>query len=244
MADVMRQFGERQVWVHVPPSLEQDAGVPRHLLILHDGQNLTTARAEALGGSWFADEIVDRLVESGVIPPLVIAGIDHAGESRVDEFAATAAGRPNPRMVEYAELVLDTIVPALAAEFNVRTDFDGLALGGSSMGGLATIWMAAMYPRRVGRLIAMSPSVWWGRRAILRLLRTRPIDPATRIWIDAGVKEGARVVRDAFTLADRLRLQGVAQVKFVKEPKGTHDEASWARRLPEALTWIYASDAG
>ena len=241
MAGIMRQYGGRQVWVHLPPAFESDPDLPRHLLILHDGQNLTPLRAEALGGSWLADEIVDRLAEAGEIPPLVVAGIDHAGEGRIDEFAAMAAGRPNPMMVDYAALVLDEIVPALAREFNLRTDFEGLALGGSSMGGLATIWMAAMYPRRFGRLIVMSPSVWWGRRAILRLLRTHPIDPDTRVWIDAGVKEGARVVRDAFTLADRLRLQGVANVKFVKEPKGTHDEASWARRLPDALRWIYAT---
>jgi enterochelin esterase-like enzyme len=240
MAGIMRRYGGRQVWVHVPPSVEDKPDPPRHLLLLHDGQNLTSARPEALGGSWLADEVVDRLAETGEIPPLVIAGIDHAGEGRIDEFAAMSAGRPNPLMVDYAELVLDAIVPALKEDFNVRTDFDGVALGGSSMGGLATVWMAAMYPRRFGRLIAMSPSVWWGRRAILRLLRSHPIDPATRIWIDAGVKEGARVVRDAFTLADRLRLQGVERVKFVKEPTGRHDEASWARRLPEALRWLYS----
>ena len=115
----MRQYGGRQVWVHLPASFESEPDVPRHLLILHDGQNLTTARAEALGGSWLADETVDRLSGAGEIPPLVVAGIDHAGEGRIDEFGAMAAGRPNPMMVDYTDLVLGEIVPALAKELGV-----------------------------------------------------------------------------------------------------------------------------
>ena len=54
---------------------------------------------------------------------------------------------------------------------------------------------------------------------------------------------GSAFTKIEFTLADRLRLQGVEQVKFVKEPRGTHDEASWARRLPDALRWIYSEQA-
>jgi predicted alpha/beta superfamily hydrolase len=115
-------------------------------------------------------------------------------------------------------------------------------MGGSSLGGLVTLWIASAHPRRVGRLIAMSPSVWWDRRMLMRQLRRQPIDPATRIWLDAGGRERRSVARDARAVRDLLASQGAQAVQYVEDPDGTHDESSWGRRLGAALTWLYEGD--
>jgi enterochelin esterase-like enzyme len=236
----MRQYGGRTVWVHLPPGYDPDRLAPYPLLVLHDGQNLSASRPEAWGGSWRADEATDRLTNAGVIPPIVLAGIDHSGDDRIKEFAPppTALSRGRPAR-EYARLVHDEIIPGLAKDLYVRTDPEGLGMGGSSMGALVTLWMAALYPGRFGRVLLMSPSVWWKRRVILRMLDRHPIDASTHIWIHAGLHEGDRVARDARALCDRLRAGGCHSVRYVEDEDGHHTEESWARRLPEALEWLY-----
>jgi predicted alpha/beta superfamily hydrolase len=145
-------------------------------------------------------------------------------------------------------------VPFLARHYAVRVDPDGLGLGGSSLGGLATVGVALAAPGRFGRLMVMSPSVWWDRRAILRRLRRTPLEPVPRTWIDVGLKEGAKTVRDARDLADLLRPRSAGtslgqpaddrsedHVRFVIDPEGDHSERSWARRFGAAMAFCYGS---
>jgi enterochelin esterase-like enzyme len=235
----MRRDAERTVRVHVPPGYDRSRPEPYPLLVLHDGQNLFASRAEARGGSWHADETIDRLVEQGRIPPVVLLAIDHAEERRIHEFTPTpGTDRTGGGALDYARIVFDAI-DATARDLHVRTDMPGLAIGGSSLGGLITLWMAAAYPGRFGKLIAMSPSLWWDRRIMLRRLRQQPIEPETVIWLDAGVRERRMVTRDTRALRDLLVDQGVRRLKYVEDPDGRHDEASWGRRLGDALTWLF-----
>jgi enterochelin esterase-like enzyme len=238
----MRQIAGRSVLVHLPPGYDADRPEPYPLIVLHDGQNLAPWREEARGGSWFADSTIDRLVLAGRIPPVVLAGIDHGGEARISEFTPTegphsAGGRAS----QYARWLIDDLLPALAGETHVRTDFHGLTLGGSSLGGLVTLWIASSWPGRFGRLLVMSPSVWWDRRIILRHLLDHPLDRTARIWIDAGRREGRVVGRDTRALRDLLQRQGHTLLHFTDDPDGDHSEASWGRRFEDALAWLYDS---
>jgi len=122
----------------------------------------------------------------------------------------------------------------------VRTDPDGVTMGGSSLGGLVTLAIARQFPGRIGRLLLMSPSVWWDSRVILRRLDRVALSPRPRVWLDAGRREGARVITDARALRDVLIWQTSA-LRYYEDPDGRHSEADWARRLPLALSWLYAS---
>ena len=236
----MRLQTERTVHVHLPPGYSDSRPEPYPLLVLHDGQNLFAFRQEARGGSWHADATIDKLVQANRIPPIVLLAIDHAEERRIHEFTHTpGTDRTGGGAEGYARIVFNTI-ETIAREVHVRTDMSGLTLGGSSLGGLVTLWMAASYPGRFGTLIAMSPSVWWDRRVILRQLRQQPIDPATTIWLDAGTRERRTVARDTRALRDLFVDQGVARFKYVEDPDGRHDESSWGRRLGDALRWVFA----
>jgi enterochelin esterase-like enzyme len=226
---------------------------PYPLLILHDGQNLFDPARAFNGHPWHVAETADALIAAGTIPPIVIAGVDHGGDARVREYTPTAGAEPGAGQVgRHARFLTEEVVPFLARQYAVRTDWDGLGLGGSSLGGLATVAVALAAPGRFGRLIVMSPSVWWDRRAILRRLRRTRLEPLPKTWIDVGLKEGAKTVRDARDLADLLRLQSGGRpvgppaddrtadhVRFVIDPEGDHSEASWARRFGAALAFCY-----
>jgi hypothetical protein len=81
--------------------------------------------------------------------------------------------------------------------------------------------------------------VWWDRRSVLRLIKQRPLQPAPRVWLDAGVMEGKSVVLDARALHRLLRAQDVP-VQYVEDLDGDHSERAWARRFPHAMTWLWS----
>ena len=63
-----------------------------------------------------------------------------------------------------------------------------------------------------------------------------------RMWLDVGEKEGQRTLHDAEMLARRLRANGWVQgqtLDFERVPDGTHDEASWARRVKPMLKFLF-----
>lgn len=218
---------------HAPPNAR--------VLLLHDGQNLFEPdRAHVPGQHWQVAETAEALIAAGRLPPLVIAGIDHLAERRGHEMTPTIGDRPGMGgAAVYGRFLLEDLLPFLARTYGTRTDAEGVALGGSSLGGLVTLAVACQYPGRIGRLLVMSPSVWWDNRVILRRLRRSRLRTRPRVWLDIGRREGARTVTDTRALRDLLIWQTSA-LRYFEDPEGQHTEKDWARRLPQALEWMYA----
>ena len=226
----------RLVTVYIPNASPQGA----QILLLHDGQNLFEPdRAHVPGKHWRVAETADRLMDSGRMPAVVIVGIDHLGEGRGREMTPTIGDRPGMGGgAVYGRFLMEDLMPYLARSYGVRTDAAGVAVGGSSLGGLITLAIACQYPGRVGRLLIMSPSVWWDDRVILRRLRRSRFGGRPRVWLDIGRREGARTITDTRALRDVLIGQTSA-LRYFEDPLGEHTESDWARRLPTALEWLY-----
>jgi len=213
------------------------------LLILHDGQNLFDPdRAHRPGHTWQVAETAAKLIEDGRMPPILIAGIDHAEGDRILEMTPTEGDHPGAGQVSrYGRFVVEELVPFIEAEYGLDTRAGGLAMGGSSLGGLATLAIALQYPSRFGRLLVMSPSLWWDDAVMLKRMRRQALTPDTRIWLDVRLKEGSQTA----TLVRRLRRMLTDQldaghVNGIDDPVGDHTEDRWASRLPEALAWLFS----
>ncbi|HQX81967.1 MAG TPA: alpha/beta hydrolase-fold protein [Vicinamibacterales bacterium] len=220
------------------------SGTPTPLLILHDGQNLFDGeRAHRPGVTWQVAETAARLVEEGKIPPLVIAGIDHAAEERILEMTPTEGNHSGAGQASrYGRFVVEELVPFLEAEYGVDTRAGRLAMGGSSLGGLVTLAIAQQYPARFGRLLVMSPSLWWDEAVMLTRVRRQPFAPATRVWLDVGLKEGRQTAANVRKLRRLLLDQlDAGNVNGADDPLGDHSEDRWAKRLPEAMVWLFGS---
>lgn len=233
------RWAPRDVTVYVPDSARRGAA-PLPLLVLNDGQNLFEPdRAHVAGQHWRVAETMDALLAVGRIPPMIVAGIDHAGPARILEFTPTPGDRPGAGgAAAYGRFVMTQVVPYLHRAYNARIDADGLAMGGSSLGGLVTLAIARQFPGRFSRLLVMSPSVWWDDRVILKRLRRVGFHPRPRVWLDIGRREGARAVTDTGSLRDVLVWQ-TAALRFTEVPGADHSERAWADRLPAALEWLY-----
>jgi predicted alpha/beta superfamily hydrolase len=99
------------------------------------------------------------------------------------------------------------------------------------------------YPQTFGSALVVSPALWWGERAIFgdvqRHFEVTGSHP--RIWLDVGLLEGEEAVSDVRAL-HTVMLQwgwGAPNLRYVEQPDGAHDEASWAGRFEGMLRFLY-----
>ena len=236
---------ERDIVVYLPPGYDtSETRCP--VLYLHDGQNLfEPGRAHVPGQHWRVGETVDELIAGGTLPPIIVVGIDNTGHSRLQEYTPTPDLRLGGGLAgRYGRFLVEELKPFIDRTYRTRSDPDGTSLGGSSLGGLATLHIGLTQPGVFGALVAMSPSVWWDRRVILSTVRrTRP-RPAVRIWVDMGTAEGRRALDDARMLKAALVGAGWTigrGLHYAEYEEGTHSETAWADRFGSVLTWLYGA---
>ena len=76
------------------------------------------------------------------------------------------------------------------------------------MGGLISLYSFFRAPETFGFAGAMSPSLWFGGRAILDYIENDG-RPAGRIYVDVGTEEGAGTVQDVTRLGAGAGAQGL-----------------------------------
>ncbi|MFG6468810.1 alpha/beta hydrolase [Roseateles sp. BYS87W] len=242
----------RDVQVWLPPGYERDTDARYPVLYLHDGQNVFDA--QAAGAEWQVDEAAQAGVQSGRLQPFIVVAVAST-ETRARDYTPSAMLVPAERLgtsaperqgggvAAYARFLIEELKPAIDARFRTRPGRANTAVGGSSFGGLASMWLALHRADTFGAALVVSPSVWWDDLFILRDASATTVAPRERprLWVDMGGEEGPQAVRLARDLAHTLAQRGWTrdQLQFTEDPRGSHDEASWARRVPAMLDFLY-----
>ena len=241
--------GERDISVYVPPGYDGDSGHRYPLLILQDGQNLFDSATSFIPGkTWRVAEHADDAIAAGEVEPLVIAGVANAGERRLAEYTPTRDWKlGGGEAGQYALMVTRELLPLLHQQYRLRSGPNDTGIGGSSLGGLVSLWMGLRHADVFGKLAVLSPSVWWNHRYILAYLNdvAPGLHRRPRIWLDVGDQEGRRTLADADMLHARLRRQGWrddVDLHFETIAGGTHDEASWAERVRPMLRFLFPAE--
>lgn len=259
---------ERDVQIWLPPSYgtEPDRHFP--VLYLHDGQNLMDARTSYIPGrTWCAHTTADLLAEGERIEPLILVGVDNTGVRRMAEYTPSRDKHyGGGEGALYGRLLVDELKPLIDTSFRTLPGRENTGLAGSSLGGLISLSLGLDYPQVFGKLGVLSPSVWWNNREMLArvadrvaarrrapvnargsaLVNTEPPVPRPRIWLDMGMAEGLRHLRDTDLLFHRLVTYGWREgidLRYLRVPGGLHDEDAWARRFGRVLEWLFPPTA-
>lgn len=241
----------RAIRVYLPPGYDNDASARYPVLYLLDGQNLFDEKT-SFAGEWHADETCDAGIAAGRIAPLILVGIDNAGEKRIDEYTPWKdAARGGGGGKRHLARIVRELKPVIDAEYRTLPGPEDTGIGGSSLGGLMTLYAALEMPRTFARFAALSPSLWWADERTAREFEARrPVD--VRVYADMGTRE-SRVLQDADgngaddaidalrRLRDVLerRLRDPGGLLVVEDEGAIHNEAAWTRRLPGALEFLF-----
>lgn len=231
----------REISVYLPPGYDDREDIRYPVLYMQDGQNLfDPQRAYVPGNHWRLQEGADIAIGERTARPMIIVGVDHAGPGRADEYTPVKDRKHagGGRAADYARFLIEELKPAIDARFRTLPDAENTAIGGSSLGGLVSLYIALKHPDVFRAAAVMSPSVWWSDRAILRDVEAFD-GPAPRMWIDIGGREGAEALRDARELRDRVAAKGWKALRYFEEQRGDHSERAWARRSRHALEFLF-----
>ena len=240
---------QRKLYVYLPPSY---ANSDRHypVIYMQDGQNLFDPATAFAGVHWRVGETAMRLIAEGKIPPLIIVGIDNTGKNRLWEYIPYRSLEMRlfgPQGKRYPEFLLRDVMPLVEKYYRVAKGPEHTGLGGSSLGGLITLYTQLAAPGVFGRLLIESPSLFVANRKILEECR-RFRDWPHRIYLGIGTREvgnatkDERAVNDVRELEQILRTAGLgeARLKVRIEEEAAHNEGAWGARFPGALEFLYS----
>lgn len=234
---------KRNLIVVLPPGYETEPKRRYPVFYFHDGQNLCNGLTSFIPNQeWRADETMKALVDSKLVAPFIIVGIDNAGAARGDEYLPTVirdsrGNRYGGRADEYGEFLVSEVMPFVNRTYRTAVGPSNTYLGGSSFGGIVTLHLGLTRPDVFGRLAVMSPSVWVDDRVMLKRVTRKPL----KIWLDMGTDEGPQGLQDARDLRDVLLAKGWRlgrDLAFFEDVGAQHNEAAWARRLPSVFTFL------
>ena len=237
---------ERNLSVYLPPGYDDRNDRRYPVLYMQDGQNLFDPKLAFGGHPWRIGEAADSAIGSRGADPMIIVGIDNMGEKRIDEYTPTrvevkgGGGRAD----EYGRMLVDEVKPLIDSRYRTLPDSANTAIGGSSLGGLVSLYLALRRPDVFRRVAVMSPSVWWDNRMILREVDAVGDGERPRLWLDVGGKEGREALGDVRELSRRLAAKGwnVSNYRYYEEKRGDHSERAWASRAPMMLEFLFGSE--
>jgi predicted alpha/beta superfamily hydrolase len=246
---------DRDVVVYLPPGYEAHPEQRYSVFYLHDGQNLFDGATSFIPGQeWRADEVAQSLIAAGKIEPLIIVGIYNTGKDRIDEY--TPAVDPKYKMGGkadlYGRLLVEELKPFIDAKYRTLKDARHTGLGGSSLGGLVSLYLGLKHPEVFGRLAVVSPSVWWADNYIVKFVEAGEKRPPTRIWLDIGTNEGgnAEEAQKSLTGARLLKVTLIRKgwnpekdLKYVEAEGAEHNERAWASRFESILQFLFPRKA-
>jgi len=216
---------------------------------LNDGQNLFESATAFAGVPWAAGDTAGRLIGEGKIAPLIIVGIDNMGAQRVREYTPYRSLDPRvlrPKGKRYPEFLVREVMPLIQGHYLAAKGAADTALGGSSLGGLITLYTQLAMPGVFGRLLIESPSLFVANRKILDDCR-RFHEWPERMFVGIGTRETGvsekdeKAVSDVGRLESLLRADGLHETRLrVRVEEGaTHSEAAWAGRFAGALEFLF-----
>ena len=111
---------------------------------------------------------------AGAVEPLIIVGIYNTGKQRIREYTPTRVPKlGGGRADRYAKFLIEEVRPFLQREYRTLSGPENTGIGGSSLGGLVSLYLGFELPHVFGKIAALSPSVWWNQRVIHRFARSR-----------------------------------------------------------------------
>ena len=231
------------------------------ILVMHDGGNLLVSRDETWNGqNWAIIDSLEAGLVSAELQPVVVGVHTGDGTSRYNELAPRnivdafddaysmiPAGVVLESKVslanEYQDFLAFEVLPEIAMRLGIELDPSRTAIGGSSMGGLASIFGLARNPQVFGTALAFSTH-WpfgWSKAVELLIDGLPQVGSNHRVWLDAGNTElDAAYPPFHYEAIDRLQSRGWLRDRDFEARvyAGTgHQEKYWAERWPDAVNW-------
>jgi predicted alpha/beta superfamily hydrolase len=210
------------------------------VLYLQDAQNLFNEHAPF--GNWAIDQKLSILTEMGM-GDLIIIAIEHGDKDRIKEYSPFDTEQFGPgEGALYAKFIVETLKPYVDKKFRSLPHRIHTGIGGSSMGGLISVYTAINYPATFSKWMIFSPSFWLSSE-IFKEARSFDNNEPSFVYLYGGRKESALMEEQlkSFTqiLASKALNNRYIYYKLSLHATAKHNEAYWGAEFPKAVKWLY-----
>ena len=196
---------QRRVYVYLPTMYEADPDRRYPVLYMFDGQNVFFDEDATFGKSYSPYRFHDPQ----------FGHFDGTGQATMSWY-------------------IHRFKPFIDRSFRTLPDREHTFIGGSSMGGLMSLYALLQYNDTFSRAAALSPSIWVSPEKLSGLVGRAKLEPGTVLYMDYGSREmgnhdGMR--RGFAEMCAKVMTRGIHLTSRIV-PGGTHSEASWEKQLP------------
>ncbi len=226
----------RNAYLYLPVSYEQDPKRRYPVLYMFDGHNVFFDSDATYGKCWGMKEYLDYTDTD-----LIVAAVEcnHSGNKRLSEYSPFTFQDPKVGSIvgqgkKTMEWLTRTFKPWVDRNYRTLPDRDHTFLGGSSMGGLMSLYGVLRYNHIFSKAAALSPSIWLATNPLEAMILTAPLKPDTVIYMDYGSREMKHHanMEYMFGKVTALLLERRVQLTSRIVPGGNHCEATWEKQIP------------
>ncbi len=227
----------RRVYIYLPDTYDSEPDRHYPVLYMFDGHNVFFDSDATYGKSWGMQEYLDSTHTQ-----IIVAAVecnDDPDNGRLKEYSPFTFqdpefGKINGLGKVTMDWFVNTFKPQIDRDFRTLPYREHTFIGGSSMGGLMSLYAVLKYNKVFSRAAVLSPSLWTSPYRIEKLIKNSDLGPETVIYMDYGSREMEHRSRmeKIFLKATNLLLRKRVFLTSRIVPNGTHCEANWEKQIP------------
>ena len=237
------------IWL---PDDWETSGKRYDVMYFFDGHNLFLNEDATYGKSWGLKEFLASWDKE-----IILVGIEcgHEGDERLSEYLPYRVWlnrffrKFKPMGRETMDWIVNEIKPMIDREYPTLPDRAHTAIGGSSMGGLMSLYAGVQYNRVFSKAACVSSAIGFCMGSLMKNIQDSGIDPDTRFYLSWGTKEAcgnkkpditdrhSRTYRWNTRAAGALKGKG-ASIALYCQVGGAHCEADWEKQNPIYMNYL------
>ena len=222
------------------------------VMYFFDGHNLFLDEDATYGKSWGLLEFLQSWEK-----PIIAVGIEcgHEGNERLYEycpyhFLGTFWGDLLGRGAATMRFMAEELKPLIDREYRTLPSRETTAIGGSSMGGLMSLYAAVKYSGVYSKAACVSSAISPCMPNLRADIREAAFEPDTQVYLSWGTEEAGGMRPDPaedydtpagknnLEIARKLEEKGVS-TRVVCQRGGSHCEASWEKLVPGFMDFLW-----
>lgn len=235
----------RRIWLYLPPDYANTTK-KYPVIYMQDGQSLFDDET-SFAGEWHIDETLNELFFQGDYGCIVV-GIDNGEADRLDEYSPWGNSKYNVggKGHKYLEFIVNTLKPYIDKNYRTLPERNSTTIGGSSMGGLISMYAFSERQDVFSKALVFSPAFWFGGQNSFDHTLSKPKQGPGHVYFLSGADEeedgntSNYVVEDMVQVADAMGAAGFdLSDKYLLTPAyGKHSESFWANEFSDAYLWL------
>ena len=241
----------RPLHIYLPEGYD-DSWERYPVMYFFDGHNLFFNEDATYGKSWGLKDFLD-----GWGKKMILVGIEcgHDGEERLSEYLPYPANKGSrfdifePMGEKTMDWIVEEVKPLIDAQFRTIPFRECTAIGGSSMGGIMSLYAAVHYNRWFSKAACVSSAIGPCMEPLFADLNASAISPDTRVYLSWGTREAGRKRHDRADRSSPTYHNNKAVADFLKgkncavmmdcQVGGGHCEADWEKLVPTFMDFLW-----